>query len=287
MHNHRLLLITGMVTVDSLHFVFARLLFPQIVPSIAAMYVLIVATVEILLVNLVCYRSIPALTWGRLWVFLGIGLLVGGSTYIDYEAMAYIDPGTAALLFQTSIFFGITLGIWLLKESMTTFQIIGTFFAAIGVVSITFHPGDYTRFGALLILISAFMYSLHAVIAKRYGSSMDFFEFFFFRLLFTSIVLTIFCLAKHELIMPPKNTWLLLIVVGTVDVVISRAFYYLALRRLKVSLLSVSLAVSPALAVVWAVVFFDAYFAIRQITGGILVIAGVLLAIVCRSTSSA
>lgn len=287
MPDHRFLLIIGLVTVDSLHFAFARLLLPHLAPSVGAMYVLIVATVEVLVVSLVCARSIPALTWKRFRIFFVIGLLVGGSTYIDYEAMAFIDPGTAALLFQASIFFGIALGIWLLKESLTSFQTVGTLLAVSGVVAITFHPGDYMRIGALLIFISAFMYSLHAVIAKRYGSSMDFFDFFFFRLLFTSIVLILFCFAKQELVWPPKDTWLLLIVVGTVDVVISRAFYYLAMRQLTVSMLSVSLTLSPALAVVWAVFFFDAFFTAKQIIGGILVLMGVLLALVRSSTSRA
>ncbi len=275
---NRFILVTGLMLVDSMHFVFARILLPHIAPSVAAMLVLGIGTVEIFFIIILKTPRKFSLSGKQLPMYLSIGFLVGASTYIDYEAVAYIDPGTAALLFQFSIFFGLALGIIWMRDRLTTIQVIGSVLAIAGVVVITFQPGDYLRIGSLLVLCSALMYSLHAAIAKRYGSGIDFMNFFFFRLLSTTIFLFLFSFAHQELIWPDGATWLLLVMVGSVDVVISRALYYMALRQLKVSIFSISFALSPVAAMLWTVLFFNTYFTLKQILGAILVLTGALFA---------
>jgi drug/metabolite transporter (DMT)-like permease len=72
--------------------------------------------------------------------------------------------------------------------------------------------------------------------------------------------------------------------VGTVDVTISRALYYLALRRLNMSVHSIVLAFSPAVAVLWSLLLFDAMPTAQQLVGGGAVILGVLMVTLSRNT---
>ena len=44
---------------------------------------------------------------------------------------------------------------------------------------------------------------------------------------------------------------------GTVDVVISRVLYYLALRRLRMSIHTVILTLSPVITILWSLALFD------------------------------
>ena len=275
--NSRLLLVLGLLMVDGLHFVFARLLLPHISPGVSAMYVLGIGTVEVGLLGLVQGRLHFNRFRQSLWLFLALGLLVGTSTSINYQAVAFIDPGTASLLSQTSILFGLGFGLFWLREKLSPLQVGGALLAVIGVCVITFQPGDYLRLGSLLVLGSAFLYATHAALAKRYGGEMDFFDFFFFRLLCTTSVLFLFALGRGALAWPRAHVWPLLALAGTIDVVVSRTLYYLALRRLRMSIHSIVLTASPVAAILWSVFLFDTLPTTQQFLGGAAVLLGVLV----------
>lgn len=271
------LLIVALLVLDSLHFVFAKLLFSHIAPSVSSMYVLGIAAVEVGLLGL-SRRRLHLRTMGQhLRFFLLIGFLVGASTNITFEAMAFIDAGTAALLAKTSILFGLGFGLLWLRENFTLAQVGGALVAVIGVFVIAFQPGDYLRIGSLMILGSAFMYACHTAVVKRYGGQITFINFFFFRLLFSAGFLLLFALGRRTLVWPSDRAWLLLILTGTIDVVVSRALYYAALRRLKLSMHSIVLALSPVATVVWSLLLFGTVLTVQQFLGGSAVILGVLI----------
>jgi len=282
--NNRFLLISAFLTLDSLHFVFARLLLPHISPGVSVMYVLAVGAVEVGLFGLLRRRLHFRTLARHPWFFLSVGFLVGANASINYEAVTFIDPGTAALLSKTSILFGLGFSLFWLREKLTAIQMVGALGAAAGAFTIVFQPGDYLQTGSLLVLSSAFMYSLHAAIVKRYGGQFEFSDFFFFRLLCTTGFLFLSALGRRALVWPSARAWTLLILVGTVDVTISRALYYLALRRLNMSVHSIVLAFSPAAAVLWSLLLFDTMPTVQQLVGGAAVILGVLMVTLPRNT---
>lgn len=271
------LLVSILLIIDSLHFVFARLLLPHISPQVSAMYVMGIGTLEVGLFGLVQRRLHFGTLGKNLGFFLGIGFLVAASTNINYEAIAFIDPGTAALLSRTATLFGLGFGLFWLRDKLTLMQLGGALVATVGVFIITFQPGDYFRIGSLLVLSSSFMYALHTAVAKRYGEEMAFLDFFFFRLLCTTGFLFLFSLGRQALAWPSATAWLLLILIGTVDIVLSRTLYYLALRQLTMSVHSVVLTLSPVTAVLWSLLFFDIVPSWQQLLGGTAVILGVLV----------
>ena len=190
---NRPLLIAALIITDSVHFIFARLLLPHISPSVSVFYVMAIGTVEVGIYGFLCRRIHFMMLRNHFWFFLSIGALIGLSTIINYEAVAFIDAGTATILSQASILMSVGLGIFWLRERLTRFQSFGALLALIGVLIITFQPGDYLRLGSLLVLLSAFLYALHTAIVKRYGEEMDFVDFFFFRI-FSTMVLLLFLL---------------------------------------------------------------------------------------------
>ncbi|GAB4452025.1 MAG: DMT family transporter [Anaerolineae bacterium] len=277
-HNAPLLVI-GLLMIDSLHFVFARMLLPHLPPVTSAMFVLLVAAGEMAVFAAITGRLDLSLRPLRqhLWFFLGVGFLVAASTALNYGAVAFIDPGTAALLAKASVLFGLAFGIFWLGDRLTRRQLVGAGLAIAGVVVITFQPGDYLRAGALMVLASTVMYALHAALVKRYGGGLKFIDFFLFRLLCTATFLFLFTAASGHLVWPSGQAWLLLLLVGTVDVVISRALYYLALRELTMSMHTLVLTLSPVAAIVWSFFLFDALPSPQQLAGGAAVLLGVLL----------
>lgn len=268
-------LVAVLLILDSLHFVFARMLLPHIEPGSSVMYVLAISTVEVGIFGLATRRLgwQPAKQHFRL--FLAIGLLIAASTAINYEAVAFIDPGTASLLSQTSVLFSLGFGLLWLKDRLSRAQIGGACLAIIGISVITFQPGDYLRLGSLLVVGSSLMYALHAALTKRFAGDIDLVSFFFFRLLFTTGVLLAIAATRGVLVWPTPRVWPLILLVGTVDVVLSRTLYYLALRRLTMSIHTLALTLTPIAAIFWALLFFRTLPSLQQILGGIAVITGV------------
>jgi drug/metabolite transporter (DMT)-like permease len=279
----RSFLIALLLIIDSLHFVFARLLLPHIQPGSSAMYVMAIGTLQVGLFGMFGKRLQIRVLIQNIRFFISIGFLIAVSTIINYEAVAFIDPGTATMLGRTTILFSICLGMFWLKERLSRIQIIGSLVALGGVITITFQPADYLLMGSLMILGSALMYALHAAIIKRYSQQMDFVNFFFFRLLSTTGILFLLALGRKTLILPSASTWLLLILVGTVDVTISRALYYLALRRLTVSIHAIIMNLSPVVAVIWSLFLFGDLPNRQQFIGGAAVVAGVVLVMLAEN----
>jgi drug/metabolite transporter (DMT)-like permease len=277
------LMIPVLLMVDSLHFVFARLLLPHLPGGTSAFYVLAVATFEVG-IFLVVTRQVRARIFLDRWpFFLVIGLLVATSTAINYIAVGFIDPGTAALLAQTATIFALVLSIFWLRERLGSRELLGSAIAICGVIVISFQPGDYLRLGSLLILGSAFMYALHAAVVKRYGGEMNFANFFLFRVASVTGFLFVFAALRGQLVLPSGRAWLILILAGSVDVVISRILYYLALRRLQMSYHTIILTLSPVITILWSLFLFGSKPTAQGLIGGAAVILGVAIVSFVRS----
>ena len=274
---NNVLLVAVLLILDSLHFVFARMLLPHIEPGSSVMYVMAVSTIEVGIFGLATRRLRRQPAKQHFWFFLAIGLLIAMSTAINYEAVAFIDPGTASLLSQASVLFSLGFGLLWLKDHLSRAQIGGACLAIIGVFVITFQPGDYLRLGSLLVIGSSLMYALHAALSKRFAGDIGLVSFFFFRLLFTTGVLFAIAATRGVLVWPEPSVWPLILLVGTVDVVLSRTLYYLALRRLTMSIHTLALTLTPIATILWALLLFGTQPALQQLLGGIAVIAGVLI----------
>ena len=270
-------LVGALLLLDSMHFVFARSLLPYISPAVSVLYVLGVSTVEVGLFALARKRLHLSALKRHFWFFLVIGFLIAVSTNINYEAVAFIDPGTASLLSQTSILFGLGFGVLWLRDKLTWQQLGGAGLTLVGVFIISFQHGDYLRFGSVLVVGASLMYALHAALAKRFGDGMDFLDFFFGRLLLTTAVLFVFSTVRGALAWPSAAAWPRLILVGTVDVVLSRTLYYIALRRLTMSVHTLLLTLTPILSVLWSLLLFDVVPTVAQLVGGAAIVAGVLI----------
>lgn len=274
-------LIGGLLVVDSLYFIFARLLLPLLPPAAGAMYMMLIGAgaIAVLMRGRIDLRVLSR----HRWFFLAVGLLVGVNANLGFVAMTYVDPGTASLLSRTSILFGVGLGLTWLRERLTSLEAVGAGVAIAGVVAISVQPGEYLRWGALIVILATFLYALHSAIVKRFGGEIPFAQFMFFRVSCTASVLVLLALAQGALVWPGAGTWGWLVVAGTVNVVISRGLYYLVLRRLDMSLLTIILTLTPVVTWLWSVVLFGGRPSGQEIAGGIATIAGVMVVTASRA----
>ena len=274
-------LIAGLLVVDSLYFIFARLLLALLPPAAGAMYMMLVgaAAIAVLMRGRIDLRVL-----GRhRWFFLSVGLLVGINTNMGFVAVQYVDPGTASLLSRTSILFAVGLGVTWLRERLTRLEAVGAVVAVAGVLAISFQPSDYLRWGSLIVIVATFLYALHSAIVKRFGGDIPFAEFMLFRVSCTAAVLVLLVLAQGALVWPGAQAWGWLVVAGAVNVVLSRGLYYLALRRLDMSLLTIILTLTPVVTWLWSLVLFGGRPTGQETVGGIATLAGVLVVTASRA----
>ena len=271
----------ALLVVESLYYVFARLLLPLVPPASGAMYMMVVGTVQIamLMRGRLEWRAL----WRHRWLFTAIGLLVGVNTNMGFVAVAYVDPGTAALLSRTSILFGVGLGVLWLGERLRGLEVAGAVIAVAGVLAISFQPGDYLRWGSVIVIASTVLYAVHSALVKRFAGDIPFGDFMFFRVASVAVVLTALAAAQGAVVWPSATAWGVIVVAAAVNVVVSRGVYYLALRRLDMSFLTIVLTLTPVVTWVWSMLLFGGRPTTVEITGGIATLVGVLLVTASRA----
>jgi drug/metabolite transporter (DMT)-like permease len=171
----------------------------------------------------------------------------------------------------------VALGLLWLRDRLSAGEWAGAAIALVGVIVISFQPGDFLRLGSLFVLASSFLYALHTAVVKRYGEDMDFSSFFLGRIGATTFFLFFFAVSSPDLVWPTWKAWLVLALAGLIGIVISRALYYLALRKLQLSNHALILTLSPVVAIIWSILFFDEAPTLQSYQGGALVIVGVMV----------
>lgn len=271
----------ALLLVDSLHYVFARLLIPYLPATTSSFFYMTIATLEIALFAAVRRQIDWRVFRDNARFFLIIGFLIAFATSASFAAVTYVDPGTASMIARINTLFALGFGILWLKEKLVRRQKIGAGLAIIGVFAISFQrggAGDQVWVGALLVLGSSFTYALHSAMVKRQGGNIDFTNFFLFRMVTSIFFLLLFAVGRREMVWPAGGqVWLILILAGTVNVVISRGLFYVALRRLDLSVLTILLTLSPVITILWSLLLFGQAPSWQGLMGGTAVIGGVII----------
>lgn len=280
-----------LLVVDSLHFVFARLLLPYLSSATSSFYYMALATGQIAIYAAMRRQIKWQIFRQHLWFFLIIGFLIASATAMSFAAVNYIDPGTASLVARMNTIFALGFGIFWLKERLTRGEMVGAAVAILGVFVISFQPGGESSrlwLGTLLVLSSNFTYALHAAIVKRNGEDIEFINFFLFRMLTSILFLLIFSVGRGEMVWPMGwRVWWILLLAATINVTLSRSLYYMILRRFKLSVFTILMTLSPAVTILWSLALFGERPSLQGFLGGTAVILGVILVTLSKRNKKA
>lgn len=243
-----------------------------------------VATLLVSLVMVRFWRSGQILTLSRqAWKWLG--LFTASSWFAIWALWAGVqrmDPSLAAFVNRFEVPVAIALGIIFLKERLTRLELLGMAlsFAGIVVMRLTLRI-EYTD-GFWLVLLGSVFFGVTEFISKMAVRYVEPVVLTYIRNIFLAILFWIAFVASGQSFEGLEKVWPGVIALGILGPIISRVSYLSALKRVALTRVAVISQIQPVFVILIALAVLGQIPTFREVTGGILLIAGCLIMILSR-----
>lgn len=234
-------------------------------------------------------RKIVKLSLRDALISLGLGVF-GFFLYqiLTFSALARIPASMNAVLISSNVVFIALLAALILKERIISTRIIGIVLALCGVVLVTFNMGftfegetiGIDLFGCLFSLMAAFSFALYSVIGKKVLTSNDpliVVTLALFSGAVMLIILTSTTVGFSEIILAGWSTFLLMVFLGLTMIGIAYPIWFICLKRLPVSHVSVYIYITPIFAVILSLIILHERFSWLFWVGGALILGGIFI----------
>jgi drug/metabolite transporter (DMT)-like permease len=224
--------------------------------------------------------------------FILLGFLATINQFLYLFGLRSTTAANAALLYATTPVFVLLISRSLLGERMTLRKTAGIVIAVAGVSIVIFERGvsfsaDHT-IGDLIVLTAVVAWALFTILGKgmvlRYGAlqATAAANFMGLALLFPFGAAASW---RYPIGSLPAQDWLGIVYLGIGTSIIGYLLWYYALRRIEASQLAVFANGQPVMATVFSVIFLNYVVTPLFAVGGIITIAGVVLAQLRRPSS--
>ncbi len=214
-----------------------------------------------------------------------LGFLATFNQFLYLYGMKYTTAANGALLYATTPIFVLILSKFMLKEEITSRKLSGIILAFIGVTIVIFERGisvsaEFT-FGNIVILIAVITWALYTILGKplvlEVGalSATASANFAGLSLIFPFGIYGAVTFPFGQLHL---SDWAGIFYLGIGTSIIGYLLWYYALRRIDASRLAVFSNGQPIVTSIMSVIFLNATISIQFVFGGIITIAGVILA---------
>ncbi len=209
------------------------------------------------------------------------GMIVGGANALAasfwFNAINITGSTLTAFLVRFSTIFIILLGIIFLKEKLHIHDIIGLLIAIAGAFIINFSGGYNISSGVLVAIAASLAIAVHQVLSKVYVKTIEPLLLVSLRTLYTAAFLGLYALLTSKLQPFPMGQVPFLTVAIVINAVFGFVFFYKALELMDVSKVAIIRTLDPFIVVIYALALYRAIPDARELAGGTLIVAGVLV----------
>ncbi len=209
------------------------------------------------------------------------GLIVGGINGVGvtffFFALSLLEASTMAFLVRFSTIFTVILGVLLLKERLTRYELIGILVAVGGALLINYNNGTYTTIALIAALAAALAIASHQIVAKIFVKRIHPLHLVNIRVLFTTVILFAITFFTSNMQPVPLNIIPILLIVAGVLGVLGFVFFYKSLELIDVSKAAVIRTLDPFFVVIYSFILFRTFPNVQELLGGILIVAGVII----------
>jgi drug/metabolite transporter (DMT)-like permease len=210
------------------------------------------------------------------------GMLLGVLLYASYSfqtfGLKYTTAGNAGFITGLFIVFTPLLAAIFLKHKPNMMSMIAVAVALIGLGFLSIRSGFAIRMGDALVLVCAFLYSVHIVLLDGYTKKYDLLLLTFTQMLIVAVMFTISGLVFEHFAVPKTGfVWMSLLVCGLLA---SAAAFYVqgyAQRILTPTRTSMVLIMEPVFSVIFGIIILSEHLTWRMWVGCALILAGMLL----------
>ncbi len=220
---------------------------------------------------------------------LGIGIF-GFFLYqiLTFSALARIPASMNAMLLTSNVIFIAILSAMILKEHITLSRIIGIVLALCGAIFVIFNTGfsSGVEFGRMDLLgisfsfMAAFSFAIYTVIGKKVLTSNEPLIVTLIALFSGTIILSVLTattIGFSEIILAGWSTFLLMVFLGFTMIAISYPIWFICLKKLPASHVSVYIYLTPIFAVILSLIILDERFSWLFWIGSLLIIGGIFI----------
>lgn len=223
--------------------------------------------------------------WLRI-AFIG-SFLCSVALILEYTGTKYTSASNVSVIVSTDALVTTLLSVLILKERLTFSTIVGGICAMTGIALLiakdirNFNVSDgYGLYGDLLVFACVFCWSLYTVLSKPVVRLAHPIYTLFFVTLFSSFSLGIVTLCNGSLTRfhIPLAAWPAIIYLGIFGSCVAYILYFLALKHLPVSLVTLSLTSLPVIGVLSSIYLLNESLGHVQVLGIFMILVGLAYA---------
>lgn len=213
-----------------------------------------------------------------------LGFLSGVASLLWFYSIDLIGPSLTAFLIRFLIVFTVLWGVLFFKEKFNKIEILAMIIAVTGIVLLNYvsNNGQFFSLGALAGLGAAFLFSLTQVIIKLYAGRVTPLMLNHWRLTLTFLILLIYTVSLQKLQAPTYPVLIFAFLGGVLGGTIGVYFFYKALEIAEISKVNIIRTIDPFVVVAYSFLIFQEIPTLKQMIGGFLIVAGVVLLTLSR-----
>lgn len=208
-----------------------------------------------------------------------LGLANGINAIFWFEGIAVLDPSVASFILRFVTVFTIILSFIFLKEKFTKMESLGVIVAMLGAFMITYSGGELVFKGVIFMLLAAFFFAVHNVLAKSISDDVDPMSLNAMRALFSFVVIFTYALSTGNIQTDKMHLMPYIAVTSIITMVIGFWFFLRAIQAMEVSKVMVVRSIDPFFVILYSFIFFRTIPSLIEIIGGIVIIIGIIILI--------
>ena len=216
----------------------------------------------------------------KIFIYSGILTSIGAALWVS--SLWTIGPALTSFLMKAQTLFSLLLGFVFLGERLKRGESIGIALTVVGVIIVAYQKDTFLIYGTIMALAAAFFYSFLSYIVKKIANDLNMLMVATLRTLGVSIVLFIYLLVTGTFSYPTLTDAIVMTLGGTTGAYIAKACQFHSIKLLDVSRTTAVMPLESLFVVILSYLIFDNIPSLLKLTGGVLIITGVIFLVIFR-----
>lgn len=253
--------------------------------GVIAFYRMLFSVVLMLPIFLMKYRREILLLTRRDWIYSAVaGVFLSFHFIFWFESLNYTSVASSTVLVTLQPIFAFAGTYFFFKERLSIKTILSATIAILGSVIISW--GDFkvsgtALYGDMLALIGCALITAYLLFGQDVRKRLSLITYTFIVYSISTVTLFLYVIIKGESLGPhPNADWFWFIMLALIPNLFGHTLFNWSLKWVSTNVISIAILFEPVGASILAYYIFQETLSISQITGGLVVIAGILLFVI-------